>query len=115
MHQTAKKAAGQFHLITRLKADIYEKELPKLGKKAGTAARALDIFFRTPQTTIANLAKNLETSAGTANALLTDLVNLGIMAEETGMKKNRIFTFKPFLEIFGAYNSQLKEPAPNVK
>ena len=47
-----------------------------------------------------SVAELLEVHASTANRLINDLVQLGILEELTGFKRNRIFTFQAYIDLF---------------
>jgi hypothetical protein len=46
------------------------------------------------------IAKNLNVTPRTANALINDLERLEILKEQTGFKRNRIYTFEEYLRLF---------------
>jgi hypothetical protein len=46
------------------------------------------------------VAKVLDLSPRSANDLIKDLGNLDLLSEITGYRRNRIFVFKPYLELF---------------
>ena len=43
---------------------------------------------------------NIYVTKQTANALIKDFHNLGILKEQTGYKRNRIFLFEEYLRLF---------------
>lgn len=48
----------------------------------------------------AQVAKTLNIHASTANRLLNDFVNLNILKELTGYKRNRIYAFDKYMKLF---------------
>jgi predicted transcriptional regulator len=48
----------------------------------------------------AEVAKILAVNISTANWLIQDFEKLGILNEKTGFKRNRIFIFKQYLNLF---------------
>lgn len=50
--------------------------------------------------TVADVMANLDVTKQTANALIKDFYNLGILKEQTGYKPNRIFVFDEYLRLF---------------
>ena len=49
---------------------------------------------------VSDIMINLHVIKQTANALITDFYNLGMLKEQTGYKRNRIFVFDDYLELF---------------
>ena len=50
------------------------------------------------------VAKECDLSPRSANELIKDLENLDLLSEITGYRRNWIFVFKPYLELFLNYN-----------
>jgi len=46
------------------------------------------------------VVKKLEVSPPTANALIKTFQDAGILEEQTGYKRNRIFIFNEYLDLF---------------
>jgi hypothetical protein len=44
--------------------------------------------------------EELEISKPTANAIVKAFINLKILREQTGFKRNRIFVFEEYLDLF---------------
>ena len=52
-----------------------------------------------PRFTIERVRKSLDTSFPTAHAAVTVLQDLGIVTEVTGQKKNRSYSYQPYVEL----------------
>lgn len=91
-HETARKILD---LRTR-----YQALLQTEGKAGATLLRALDILFAQPVLTPATLEEKLGVSYVTANNHIARLEELGILQEMTGYKRNRRFSFAPYLVLF---------------
>jgi Fic family protein len=80
----------------------------KLGRPAGSALRLHHELLRRPIST----AKTLEQATGlshvSVNKTLTHLCGLGIIREQTGRKRNRIFSYPAYIRIL---NEGLELPA----
>ena len=59
----------------------------------------LDSLFEMPVVTSASLRVRLGVSSVTANNLINDLVNVGILQEITQRPRNRIFVYQPYLDV----------------
>ncbi|MEZ0539387.1 Fic family protein [Fibrella arboris] len=97
--QTAEKAIDSLNAIMKLKQDC-ESRILTLGRKAPNAKRLLDNLFAQPVVTGADIAGQLGVSIVAANALLMDFERLDIVKEATGFKRNRLFLFEAYLEVF---------------
>ncbi|MBI4291962.1 MAG: Fic family protein [Betaproteobacteria bacterium] len=68
--------------------------------KAGPAAyRLFEMLPMMPRFTVARVRQKLNTSFPTANAAVKLLTDLGIVAETTGQKKNRSFSYQAYIEL----------------
>jgi Fic family protein len=70
------------------------------GKSSANLLRALDTLFEHPIQTAAGLADKLKLSYPTANGLISRLQELGVLREQTGYKRNRRFSYDPYLRLF---------------
>jgi Fic family protein len=52
-----------------------------------------------PRFTIEQVRKKLDTSFPTANAAVNVLVGLGVVVELTGQKKNRSYSYQPYIDL----------------
>ncbi len=98
--ETAEKSTGTFKAILVLKEKIENKKLPKLGRRTPFAKNVLDFLYTKPVLTVADIMDELKVSKPTANSIVTAFVKLGILEEQTGYKRNRIFIFKEYLDLF---------------
>lgn len=68
--------------------------------KAGPASyRLFEMLPMMPRFTIEWARKSLDTSFPTANAAVKVLEDLGIVTEMTGQKKNRRYSYQPYIEL----------------
>jgi Fic family protein len=75
-----------------------EEQIKGLGS-SGVLLRALDKLFLSPLVTVNYLAMYLEVSNQTASTTVAKLVDLGILVEMTGQKRNRRFCFEQLLKL----------------
>lgn len=84
--------------------DMREKHRQRIIEKAGgrssNALKLLDQLFGQPVTTIKSVEGKLQTTFHTANKLVDQLVKLDILSEMTGQKRNRLFIYQPYLNLF---------------
>lgn len=98
--ETSKESIQVFKDILILKTDIETNRLPKLGIKAEKAQKLLKYLYQVPITDSKQVAQILNISPSTANRLISDLVELKILLEMTGYKRNRKFMFAEYFNIF---------------
>uniref|UniRef100_A0A832G6B8 Fic family protein n=1 Tax=Ignavibacterium album TaxID=591197 RepID=A0A832G6B8_9BACT len=98
--ETSDKGINTFKAILKLKEQIEDKKLIKLGKKLPKAKFLLKYLFRGPVVTVQDVQDELKVSLPTANTILSDFERLGILNERTGWKRNREFEFTEYLNLF---------------
>ncbi|RLD85732.1 MAG: Fic family protein [Bacteroidetes bacterium] len=102
--ETSKSSIQVFKDIIKLKSDIENNRLPKLGSKIEKGIQMLRILFENPIITARKLVEEMSIAYSTANRLLSDFEKLNIIKEYTGFKRNRKFIFKEYFEIFSNDN-----------
>ena len=98
--ETSKESIQVFKDIIKLKDDIETIRLPKLGSKIENGQQLIKQLFQIPITDSKQVAELLEISPSTANRLIKALIDLEILSELTGYKRNRKFIFKEYFRIF---------------
>lgn len=97
--ETASKGRDTFGKILALRNDV-EQRILSLGKRAPNARATLNLLYRRPVVSAADLAQQLGVSAPTAQALLKDLIRLGVLIEITGQMRGRLYEFEAYLDLF---------------
>lgn len=72
-----------------------------LGRAAGNGHRVLEHLYRHPIISVADARELTGTTYAAANTLVSRLVEAGILHEATGYKRNRLFRYQPYIDIFG--------------
>jgi Fic family protein len=98
--ETSKESIQVFKDIIKLKDDIETIRLPKLGSKIENGQQLMKQLFQVPITDSKQVAELLKISPSTANRLINALIDLEILSELTGYKRNRKFIFKEYFRIF---------------
>lgn len=98
--ETSKTAVDTFHKILALHDAIEIRKIAKMGKRIPNAQTLLRYLFEKPVVTAADVMNELEVTKQTANTLIQDFEKLGILKEQTGFKRNRIFIFEEYLNLF---------------
>ena len=98
--ETADKSTGVFEAILLLKKNLEVKKIPTLGKRAPLGIKTLNFLFTKPVVTVSDIIDELKISKPTANAIVKNFIRLKILKEQTGFKRNRIFIFEGYLNLF---------------
>jgi Fic family protein len=96
---TAEKGKATFQEILRVKNQT-ETRLLEMGKRGKNGQRLLELLYRQPTVSAADVSKYLRISAVAAHNILKIFVQAGILVEITGLKRNRLFQFKRYLSLF---------------
>ena len=103
--ETSKQGIATFQSILKLREDIESRRLITLGKKLPRAQELLNHLYRTPKLSASDVGPMLKVTPATANVFIRDFVKLGILKETTGGRRNRIFTFHEYLDLFAEAGS----------
>jgi Fic family protein len=69
--------------------------------QSSAAVGLLDFLFRQPVITVAGATQSLKRSKPVANKLVAQFMEVGILTESSGQKRNRLFRYQPYLDLFG--------------
>jgi Fic family protein len=98
--ETSENSVRTFEQISVLRQNIEAEKIPKLGKRAQAGQELLKLLYTHPVIDCKAVEKNLHLSTSTATRLLGDFVNLRILRETTGFRRNRRYAFGEYLGIF---------------
>ena len=98
--ETAKNAIDAFTKIIALRDKLEKDSIISLGKRVPNAKSLLNYLYSKPVVTVSDIMANLGVTKQTANNLIKDFHNLGILKEKTGYKRNRVFVFEEYLRLF---------------
>ncbi len=99
VRQTAGNSIQTFRSIIVLRNKC-EKKIMTLGKKIIIARSFLQNLYSKPVTDSQDVAESLKMNITTALRLIEDFERLGILKEITGFKRNRLFAFDQYIQIF---------------
>lgn len=97
--ETATKGRDVFAQILAIRIQA-EQLILGLGKRVPNAKAALNLLYRQPVVSAADLERELSVSKPTANALLRNLQDLGLVVEITGQLRDRAYSFDRYLKLF---------------
>ena len=97
--ETAQKGKMTFEKIIALRR-ASETAILTLGKRAKAGQRLLALLYSQPIISSKLICQSLNITHPAANQLIKDFQKIGILQEITGFKRNRLFVFKEYLELF---------------
>jgi Fic family protein len=100
VEQSATDAVVTLSTVIQLKDDLESQINSSFGRRSNSALILLNALFQNPVTTIDNAAKKCSLSYKAANDLVRLMQEKKMVEEMTGQSRNRIFIFKPYLDIF---------------
>lgn len=98
--ETASQGSQTFKDILALRDHVEGSLILSLGKKVQLGKDLLNYLYAAPAISVQDVIDDLGVSKPTANAIIRDFQNLGILKEQTGFKRNRIFIFEQYLDLF---------------
>ena len=106
----AETANQAFDAAVRI-ADLFMKDRARIAaesERAGSALRIHDLLQQHPFATATDLVARTGLTAPTVNAALADLEHLGIVAEITGRRRGRVFSYGAYLDILNEGTAPLR-------
>lgn len=98
--ETASQGGQTFKDILALREYIEGNQIMTLGKKTPLAKDLLNYLYKSPVITVQDVIDDLGVAKPTANAIVRDFQKLDILKEQTGFKRNRVFVFEQYLNLF---------------
>lgn len=98
--ETADNATQTLSNVLELKARLEGQLNMNFKKKSAYASILLQHLFKKPVIHVNQVKELTESSYKTANELVSDFVNVGILKEMTGQSRNRIFIFEEYIKLF---------------
>jgi len=105
INETSKNGIETFQGILKLKEKIENEKIVTLGKKIPKAKQLIAKLYSNPIISSNDVVEFLNITSATANSLIQDFVNLGILNEITGGRRYRLFSFGEYLHLFTKTNS----------
>jgi Fic family protein len=99
VNETAKKGVQTFKAIHQLRLTA-TAQVQTLGKRSANAQLLLEALYIKPTVSSSSLATQLGISQPTADRMISEFQKLGILHELTGRRRNRVFYFKEYYQLF---------------
>lgn len=98
--ETCKKGLSTLDTIMHLKEVCEGEKILTLGKKIPNAKKLMNLLYSEPVLPASLVKKTLAISDMSTYKLIDDFIRLGILKELTGFKRNRIFVFNEYINLF---------------
>ena len=96
----SREATETARRILLLREDHRSKVTEELARAAGNGHKLLEHLYRRPIVSVADVQTLTATTYTAANNLVSRLVALGILVEATGYRRNRLFRYQAYIELF---------------
>lgn len=100
VYEAAQEATKTARTIVSLKEEHRQLVLSEMGRRSGNAIALLESLYFRPIFTVEHATTVTNLSYPNANTLVKDLSNIGLLQEITGQKRNRAFSYAPYLAVF---------------
>ncbi len=109
VQETAEEAVGTARAIVELR----ERHQSRAADVAGVnGVKSLDVLFQRPLVNVNLLADALDVTFATANRVIDALQAAGMVVEVTGGRRNRVFRYTPYLDLFSEPDVETRDPVP---
>lgn len=98
--ETSKNGVDTFQKILQLRTEVEDKKIVTLGRRLPLAKNVINYLYKYPIINLGYLVDELGISKQTANTMINELVRLKILYEVTGQKRNRLFVFQDYINLF---------------
>ncbi|MBE9139611.1 Fic family protein [Nodosilinea sp. LEGE 07088] len=100
VYEVAQEAAATARKIVNLKEEHRQLLLDEMGRRSGNAIALLESLYFRPIFNVEHAETITNLSYPNANTLIKDLIDIGLLEEITGQKRNRAFSYAPYLAVF---------------
>jgi Fic family protein len=101
VEETARASAAAFRSVLSLKRRIEGDILPRFSaRRQGSAQALMRHLYARPVVDVKWVVQIIGVSTNTAAALIADMVSFGVLTEITGQRRNRLFVFQDYLDLF---------------
>ncbi len=105
INQSANIALETLDHARHLRADIERRLLPQFSpRRREKALKLMLLIYEQPVVNIKLVSKVLEAQVNTATQLIEDFVEMGILTELTGYRRNKLFIFEQYITLFESHN-----------
>jgi Fic family protein len=100
MYEVAQEATSTARKIVNLREEHRALVAEKLGRGPAKSMQVLEMLYLRPIISVNSVIEVTGLSYANANKLVKDFCDLGIIVEITGQRRNRRFSYEPYLDLF---------------
>lgn len=104
--ETAENGKRTFQKILTLRQDL-ERRIVTLGRRAEGGRKLISHLYEYPVISIRQIMDVLGIQFNPARSLVARFMDMGILKEITGQRRNRLFLFEPYFEIFADTENEI--------
>ena len=108
VYEVAKEATETARKIVKLREEHRAMIITKLGRTAPKALLLLEKLYFRPIFSVHTVMEASKLTYANANKPIKDLRNLGLIVELTGQRRNRRFSYEPYLSLFEEREVEVK-------
>lgn len=97
----SREATETARRVLALREDHRARVTIGLGRAAGNGHKVLEHLYRCPIVSVSDVQELTGTTYTAANNLVSRLVELSVLVETTGYRRNRLFRYQAYIEMFG--------------
>lgn len=97
--ETTESGKSTFQHILKLRQQL-DKEVVKLGRRAENTRKLIMRLYQKPVINVNTAMNVLGVNKNPARDLIKNLIEIGVLKEATGYKRNRVFVFTKYLDLF---------------
>ncbi len=98
--ETAERSIGTFRKVLALKAEMDREMLRMFGRRSADAAKLFKYLYAHPTIRATDVENVLGLTPASANSMLRTFVKERILKEQTGWKRNRVYSWEDYLRCF---------------
>jgi Fic family protein len=101
VEETARSSIALFRAIIDLRQRIEQQVLPRFSaRRQENVHKLMQHLYAQPLVDVKGLSLVLAAAPNTTASLINDLLGFGVLHEMTGQRRNRLFVFKDYLNLF---------------
>lgn len=103
VYEVSKEATETARQIVNLREEHRHLIPSHLGASSSNALRLLELLFTNPIIDVRSVSAKLGLSFAYVNTIIRDLTQIGILSEITGNRRNRKFSYTPYLDLLDSH------------
>ncbi|MBI5116751.1 Fic family protein [Candidatus Poribacteria bacterium] len=114
LYEVAQEATETARQIVNLREQHRELITKRLGRGAGKALALLETLYTRPVVSVQIVEETANASFVTANMLVKQLCEMGLLKEITGQRRNRRFLYDPYVALLEHNEQQADKPSSHA-